>query len=74
MIEQNLCKQDVEKYLLTHSWYQVEHPHKKLKVFDGVLDDDGQPFRLISPMNERTRDTTLRIYQAVQTIAGVEDG
>jgi hypothetical protein len=28
---------------------------------------------LVLPMNERTRDTTLRIYQAVQTIAGVED-
>jgi hypothetical protein len=72
-IELNLCKQDVERYLLTHGWYQVEHPNKKLKVFDGVLDDEGQPFRLVLPMNERTRDTTLRIYQAVQTIAGVED-
>lgn len=72
-IELNLRKQDVEKYLLTHGWQQVEHPNKKMQVFDGVLDDEGQPIRLVLPVTERFRDATLRIYQAVQTIAGVED-
>lgn len=72
-IELNLRKQDVEKYLLLHGWQQVEHPNKKMQVFDGVLDDEGQPIRLVLPVTERFRDATLRIYQAVQTIAGVED-
>lgn len=72
-IELNLRKQDVEKYLLMHGWQQVEHPNKKMQVFDGVLDDEGQPISLVLPVTERFRDTTLRIYQAVQTIAGVED-
>ena len=72
-IELNLRKQDVEKYLLLHGWQEVDHPNKRMQVFDGVLDDEGQPIRLVLPVTEHFRDTTLRIYQAVQTIAGVED-
>jgi hypothetical protein len=72
-IELNLRKHDVEKYLLLHGWQQVEHPNKRMQVFDGELDDEGKPIRLVLPVTEEFSDTTLRIYQAVQTIAGVED-
>jgi hypothetical protein len=72
-IELNLRKQDVEKYLLLHGWQQVEHPNKRMQVFDGELDDEGKPIRAVLPVTEEFKDTTLRIYQAVQTIAGVED-
>jgi hypothetical protein len=72
-IELNVRKQDVEKYLLLHEWQQVEHPNKRMQVFDGELDDVGKPIWIVLPVTEDFRDATLRIYQAVQTIAGVED-
>jgi hypothetical protein len=59
--------------LLLHGWLQVDHPNKKMQGFDGVLDHEGQPIRLVLPVAERFRDAILFIYQAVQTIAGVED-
>jgi hypothetical protein len=67
-IELNVRKQDAEKYLLLHKWQQVEHPNKRMQVFDGKLDDEGKPIRVVLLVTEDFRDTTLRIYQAVQTI------
>jgi hypothetical protein len=69
----NLSKQDVESYIINHGWKQVEHPNKKLQVFAGVVDNDGQPIYLVLPLSNDLKDTPLRIYQAVQTIAEVED-
>jgi hypothetical protein len=73
VVELNLRKQDVEKYLLTHEWQQIEHPNKKLQVFDGLPDDDGKPIRLAIPIADHLRDISRRLYEAVETIAGVED-
>jgi hypothetical protein len=46
---------------------------KGFQVFDGVPNNDGKPIRLALPIDEHPQDTDLRIYQAIQTIAGVED-
>jgi hypothetical protein len=72
-VELNLRQKDVEKYLLCHGWQLVEHPNHKLKVFDGELDDHGQPIRLALPRDEHLRTTPLRIYQVLETVAAVED-
>jgi hypothetical protein len=68
-----LHKQDVEKYLLSHGWQPVEHPFKNLQVFDGLPDDEGKPIRLAIPAADHFRDADRRIYEAIETIAGVED-
>ncbi len=68
-----LRKQDVEKYLLSHGWQPVEHSFKNLQVFDGLPDDNGKPIRLAIPAADHFRDADRRIYEAVETIAGVED-
>jgi hypothetical protein len=68
-----LRKQDVEKYLLSHGWQPVEHPFKNLQVFDGLPDDEGKPIRLAIPADDHFRDADRRIYEAIETIAGVED-
>jgi hypothetical protein len=73
VVELNLRKQDVEKYLLIHGWHEVDHPNKKLQVFDGLPDDEGKPIRLAIPIADHFRDTSRRLYEAVETIAGVED-
>jgi TRAP-type mannitol/chloroaromatic compound transport system substrate-binding protein len=68
-----LRKQDVERYLLSHGWQPVEHAFKNLQVFDGLPDDNGKPIRLAIPAADHFRDAHRRIYEAVETIAGVED-
>ena len=73
IIDLNLSKQDVESYILGHGWQQVEHPNQKLQVFAGLVDNDGQAIRLVLPRCNDLKDTPLRIYQAVQTIADMED-
>jgi hypothetical protein len=73
VIDLNLSKQDVESYILSHGWQQVDHPNKNLQVFAGLVDNDGRSIRLVLPLSKDRKDTPLRIYQAVQTIADTED-
>ncbi len=69
----NLSRQDVESYIIDRGWKQVEHPNKKLQVFAGAVDNNGQPIHLVLPLSNDLKDTPLRIYQAVQTIADIEE-
>jgi hypothetical protein len=73
IIDLNLSKQDVESYILSHGWQKVEHPNHKLQVFAGLVDNDGRAIRLVLPITNDLKDAPLRIYQAVQTIADIED-
>jgi hypothetical protein len=73
IIDLNLSKKDVESYILSHGWQQVEHPNHKLQVFAGSVDNDGRAIRLVLPLSNDLKDMPLRIYQAVQTIADIED-
>jgi hypothetical protein len=72
-IDLHLQLQDVEQYLTSHGWQQIAHPNQQLRVFDGPPDNDGQPIRLALPITDNLSDSTLRLYQAIQTIAEVED-
>jgi hypothetical protein len=72
IVDLKLSKQDVERYIIDRGWKQVDHPNKRLQVFAGVVDNDGQAIRLVLPLNE-LNDTPLRIYQAVQTISDIEE-
>jgi hypothetical protein len=77
----NLSKQDVERYILSHGWQQIEQPNHKLQVFECPLDNDEfhaerlrqQPIRLVLPLADNLSDTFLRICNALQKIADVED-
>jgi hypothetical protein len=73
IIDLNLSRQDVESYILSRGWQQVEHPNHKLQVFAGSVDNDGRAIRLVLPLSNDLKDTPLRIYQAVQTISDIED-
>jgi hypothetical protein len=72
IVDLKLSKQDVERYIIDRGWKQVDHPNKRLQVFAGVVDNDGQAIRLVLPLND-LKDTPLRIYQAVQTISEIEE-
>ena len=73
IIDLNLSKQDVESYILSHGLQQVDRPNKKLQVFAGAVDNDGREIQLVLPITNDLKDAALRIYQAVQTIADIEE-
>lgn len=73
IIELNLSIQAVKNYVLIHGWQHVDHPNKNLQVFAGMADNNGQSIRLVLPISNDLKDTPLRIYQAVQTLADIED-
>jgi hypothetical protein len=72
-VDLNLHKQDVVEYLLSHGWRQVNHPNERMLVFDGLPDDEGTAIRVCLPASENFRDYYRRVYEVVETIAGVED-
>jgi hypothetical protein len=72
-VDLNLRKEDLAEYLLSHGWQQVDHPNEKMLVFDGLPDDEGTAIRVALPASENFRDYSHRVYEVVETIAGVED-
>lgn len=69
----NLCPPDVVEYFLSHGWQQVEHPNERMLVFDGLPDDEGTAIQVGLPASENFRDYYRRVYEVVETIAGVEE-
>jgi hypothetical protein len=63
----------LESYLLAHGWKRVPHPRKQLMVFEGPLDDDGEPFILVAPSSERFRDFTSGIVRVIESLYVIED-
>lgn len=64
---------DVADYLLEGGWRRVEHPNNKLLVFEGPDDDDGKPIRLILPRRMDYQDSDVRLAEAINLIAAVEE-
>lgn len=44
-----------------------------MQVFEGLPDDQGKPIRVSLPASENFSDYYRRVYEVVETIAGVED-
>jgi hypothetical protein len=62
----------MESYLTAHGWKRVQHPRKQLMVFEGPLDDDGEPLILAIPSSERFKDFTGRIVRVIESLSIVE--
>ena len=63
----------LESYLLARGWKRVDHPRKQLMVFEGPLDDDGEPFLIVVPSSERFRDFLGGLVRAIETLSIIED-
>jgi hypothetical protein len=64
---------DVTKYLIEHGWQQVPSQNDRLQVFQGINDDLGNPIILPLPINDSFIDTPLRLSEAVNLVAFVEN-
>jgi hypothetical protein len=60
-------------YMLAHGWKQKPFPRPQVWLFEGPLDDDGQPIPLVVPSEPVGSDYLQRIYELVTTLAILED-
>jgi hypothetical protein len=63
---------DVTKYLIQHGWQQITSQNR-LQVFQGINDDLGNPIILPLPINDNFIDTPLRLSEALNLVAFVEN-
>jgi hypothetical protein len=64
---------DVANYLIQHGWQQITSQNDQLQVFQGINDDLGNPIILPLPINDNFIDTPLRLSEAVNLVAFVEN-
>jgi hypothetical protein len=63
----------VRSYMLRHGWKLRPYPGPELLVFDGPLDDDGEPIIQLIPSSERMRDYRLRVVELITALSVLED-
>src|SRR4051794_27108441 len=63
----------VRSYLPAHGWRLKDWPGPELLVFEGPLDDDGQPIIQIVPSSEAYQDYPLRVDELVRSLAVIEN-
>ncbi|WP_309730709.1 hypothetical protein [Chamaesiphon sp. OTE_75_metabat_556] len=64
---------DVTNYLIQHGWQKITSQNDRLQVFQGINDDLGNPIILPLPINDNFIDTPLRLSEAVNLVAFVEN-
>jgi hypothetical protein len=64
---------DVKHYLLRHHWKIKPYPRPELLVFEGPLDDNGQPIIQVLPSEEHFVDYQQRLLELISSLAVIED-
>jgi hypothetical protein len=64
---------DIAKYLVEHGWKQITSHNDRLQVFQGINDDLGNPIILPLPIHDDFIDAPLRLAEAVNLVAFVEN-
>jgi hypothetical protein len=60
-------------YLLARGWRLQPYPGPELLVFEGPLDDDGQPILQVVPSSERMSDFPMRVEELIAALSVLED-
>ncbi len=68
-----LSVNDMALYLRYHGWQELPKKNPRLTVFQGENDDSGQPILLMIPSNDQFRDAVLRLSEALELLAALED-
>lgn len=64
---------DLIAYLETCGWERLIHPNDRAWVFSGPLDDEGKPFKLMLPRNMELLDAYLRLADAINLLADLQE-
>jgi hypothetical protein len=68
-----LSVNDMALYLRYHGWQELPKNNPRVTVFQGENDDFGRPLLLMIPSNDQFRDAVLRLAEALELLAALED-
>jgi hypothetical protein len=68
-----LSANDMAFYLRHHGWQERSGKNTRIRVFQGVNDDFGRPFLLMIPTSDQFRDAVLRLSEALELLAALDD-
>lgn len=68
-----LSVDDMALYLCFHGWQKLSGKNPRVTVFQGENDDFGRPLLLVIPSNDQFRDAVLRLSEALELLASLED-
>jgi hypothetical protein len=63
----------IRAYLAAHGWREIDSPRVGLLVFEGPLDDYGQPIIQVLPESDRAIDFGLRAAELVEALSVIEN-
>jgi hypothetical protein len=63
----------LQSYLLGRGWKARPYPGPELLVFEGPLDDDGEPIIQVVPSSEQMLDFRLRVTELIEALSVLED-
>jgi hypothetical protein len=63
----------VRSYLQKRGWHLQPGPETNLFVFEGPLDDDGEPIIEVLPVSEQMRDFLQRVVELITALSVIED-
>ncbi len=64
---------DVVSYLHQNSWRTIAHPNPRLLIFQGAIDDSGNPIKLVLPSQNTFEDSSRLLAKAVNLLAAIEN-
>ncbi len=64
---------DIARYLFLHSWKRTDFSSDRVVIFSGPDDDEGNSLELVLPQNMDFADARVRLADAVNLVAAVED-
>ncbi len=70
---QNLNIEDIVAYLKKTGWKPVPHPNKRLQLFEGFSDINGDPIEVALPRNKTLRDADIHIAVTINFLSAIEE-
>jgi hypothetical protein len=64
---------NVRSYLLNRGWQLQPFPGPELLVFQGPMDDNGEPIIQVLPSSEELRDYRMRVEDLISALSVIED-
>lgn len=60
-------------YLESTGWHRVNHPNKRIILFEGKQADNGEAIKVVIPKDESYEDLNLRLAEAINLLSVVEN-
>lgn len=70
---QNLNIEDIVAYLKKTGWKPVPYPNKRLQLFEGSSDINGDPIEVALPSYRTLRDADIHIADTINLLSAIEE-